>query len=638
MHARLLAVAALSLLSWWPARASGEPPAMKPGEFLVLAYHAIPARAIPGDPYSVPQPLFAEQMEYLRRHGYQPVSLRDLVEASLGVQELPDKAVLLTFDDAYISYHDFVVPLLQRFGYPSVLAVAGRLIDQPPLELAEPLMNWDQIRAVAGNPLVEIASHSFDLHRDVQYNPAGNVAASASVLAYDPEAKAYENAAAYRARIDADFDSQRKLFIARLGRAPRAIVWPYGRYNRIAWAVAAEHGYQLGFGLEWGLGQVGDLSTTRRIMIENEAMASFIEKLRRPAEVRKSMRAVQIDLDSIFDPDPERMDRRLGELIDRLVDMKVNTVFLQAFADPDGNGTTDSVYFANRVLPVRADFFSHAAHQMDIRGMHVYAWMPSLAIALPDEGMDERFRVVAKAEAGHRLSQSGHARLTPFSGEVRELVGQLYEDLAAHAQIRGVLFQDDVYLTGNEDMHPLAMEEYRLQLGPDWSDPEYAGQRAALRTASLIAFTHALKDRVRQYRPEVRFLSSLDAPTLPDEESESRFTRDYERFLAAYDQVVIMAYPQMEGAAKPSEWLEHIVQHTTVAGKNALEQTVFEVQSFDWRNNTWIESGILLDELKAVIAAGGRHIAYYPDRFSEDRPEASAIKREMSTRDFPYLP
>lgn len=41
----------------------------------------------------------------------------------------------------------------------------------------------------------------------------------------------------------------------------------------------------------------------------------------------------------IYDPSSyEKTDQNLGRLIDRLVAMKVNTVFLQAFSDPEGTG------------------------------------------------------------------------------------------------------------------------------------------------------------------------------------------------------------------------------------------------------------------------------------------------------------
>ncbi|MEF9475650.1 MAG: hypothetical protein L0958_02935 [Candidatus Mariimomonas ferrooxydans] len=93
---------------------------MKSGEFMVLAYHAIPEKARPGDKYSVPQQDFIEQIEYLRTHYYHPVSLDDILKASEGKKSLPKNPVLLVFDDAYISYYEFVVPILEKFGYPSV--------------------------------------------------------------------------------------------------------------------------------------------------------------------------------------------------------------------------------------------------------------------------------------------------------------------------------------------------------------------------------------------------------------------------------------------------------------------------------------------------------------------------------------
>ena len=130
---------------------------MKPGEFLVLTYHAVPVKTSLDSHYSVPRNRFAEQMEYLRTHGYNPVSLTDILRASEGKHVLPKNPVLLTFDDAYISYYEFVVPVLEMFGYPSVLAVVGSFIDNPPKDLPEPVMNWGRPcttwpYSIAGHP------------------------------------------------------------------------------------------------------------------------------------------------------------------------------------------------------------------------------------------------------------------------------------------------------------------------------------------------------------------------------------------------------------------------------------------------------------------------------------------------------
>ena len=48
---------------------------------------------------------------------------------------------------------------------------------------------------------------------------------------------------------------------------------------------------------------------------------------------------MHIDLDYIYDPDPQQQERNLGHLLDRINAMGVNTVYLQAFSDPDANGS-----------------------------------------------------------------------------------------------------------------------------------------------------------------------------------------------------------------------------------------------------------------------------------------------------------
>src|SRR3546814_10193070 len=81
-------------------------------------------------------------------------------------------------------------------------------------------------------------------------------------------------------------------------------------------------------------------------------------------EERQNLRAVHVDLDYVYDPDPAQTDRNLGILVQRIADMGVNTVFLQAFADPEGDGLVRSLYFPNRWLPMRADLFNRVAWQL----------------------------------------------------------------------------------------------------------------------------------------------------------------------------------------------------------------------------------------------------------------------------------
>jgi biofilm PGA synthesis lipoprotein PgaB len=45
----------------------------------------------------------------------------------------------------------------------------------------------------------------------------------------------------------------------------------------------------------------------------------------------------------------------------------------------------------------------------------------------------------------------------------------------------------------------------------------------------------------------------------------------------------------------------------------------------------------LLEELRDILSAGGRHIAYYPDDLWTDRPGLKVMKLEMSTQSYPFM-
>jgi peptidoglycan/xylan/chitin deacetylase (PgdA/CDA1 family) len=73
---------------------------------------------------------FAAQLAYLYNNGYVSVSLYDLMEALSWGKALPEKAVVLTFDDGYRSLLDYAVPTMQGYGYTGTVFVITQLMDE----------------------------------------------------------------------------------------------------------------------------------------------------------------------------------------------------------------------------------------------------------------------------------------------------------------------------------------------------------------------------------------------------------------------------------------------------------------------------------------------------------------------------
>jgi len=627
-------------LAWVVLLAAG--PAGAGQKFLVLCYHDITPR--PTETDDVTPKEFASQLEFFRSHGYVFVTPKDILEASRGQATLPAKAVLLTFDDAYESFYRVVFPTLRMLNIPAVLSVVASWIDNPKEQIykTKTLMTWEQLQEVADSGVVTIASHSYALHYQAPANPAGNVEPAAITFIYGRYGPGYETEEHFRGRVRDDLARSQEVLAARVGRKPWVMTWPYGAYNGIILEEARKLGFQMALTLEEGFADLRDIFRVNRYYVQPMPywVPTFKEQLKKDLKNEPPVRAAQVDLDLIVNPASyEESNDNLGRLIDRLVKLGVNTVFLQGFCDQEGTGAIRSVYFPTRVLPVEMDFLSHAVNRIRVRGIKVFVWMPALSFQLPDPGRQERLSVREYKQGQVRPSTSFYPRLSPFAPETLEISRALFRDLAAYVNCDGILFQDDLYLTDEEDMHPAALERFRVRTGMAAVPKELAGgaHREAwtdLKIQALDDVTAELIKVVRVYRPEARFARNIYTQVITDPRAREWFGQDFDRYLDRYRYTVIMAYTAMEkvsGWGEPRNWLEGLVR--TAQARNAVDRVVFKVQSYDWKRRRWLDDAGLRRELTWLLAAGARHVAYYPDNVFEDQPPAQALAPVISGRE-----
>lgn len=398
---------------------------LPPGSFLVLNYHDISddVRSQP-DRYSLDAGKLVREFAWLHDQGYHPVSLEQIVAARERGAPLPTKAVLLSFDDGYRSFYTRVFPLLKLFNYPALLAIVGSWLEVPEGQVIHydtvdfprsHFMTWAQIRETSDSGLVEIASHSYDLHHGVLANPQGNKQPATITHIYDPASRTYESDAAHQRRVKEDLERNSRLIEKHLGKRPRILVWPYGRYNEEAVAIAREVGMPYTVTLVDGInGPETPLSHVMRTIIElNPSLEDFAGEARNLVPL-DPIHGFYVELDGIYSPDPQEQEQKLSKVLDRIAKARPSRVYMQAFADPNGDGIIDAMYFPNRYLPMRADLFNRAAWQIATRGgARVFAWMPVSAFLAPPAG-------------GRHWDQPSLAGL--------------YQDMAKHASFDGILF------------------------------------------------------------------------------------------------------------------------------------------------------------------------------------------------------
>lgn len=587
----------------------------------ILCYHSVESS---GDSYHVSPENLRAHFLYLKQNGYSPISMDQYIAAVQGEAKLPEKPILLTFDDGYVSFYTQVYPMLQEFAYPAVMAIITSWPEQKVGALT-----WTQIQEMDASGLITFASHTDLLHRHTAMNPFGDQGALTEVPPY--ENGAYESRERYESRIASDLKESKGKLEAVLGHPVKILAWPYGAYTQRNIEIAVDGGFSIGLVLEDTPNDVKrqDLRKLRRIIVtDNPDAKQFAARLQAvEKENIVSQNIVQLDLDAVYDADTAQMERNLDVFIARLKKMNATTVYLQAFNDEKGNGNIESVYFATDAAPVKGDIFSHAVARIKVAGCYkVYAWMPTLSAQWLTDRPHQGEKIEA-VQAWKPENIGWYHRATPFDARTADVLKEAYGDLALRNPIDGILFQDDLYLNDFEDFSRAAKQAFRQETG-QFLTVQNAGKSGAplfetwvrLKTDALTHLTQELAEEVRRYRPQAKMARNLYARILMQPWSQEWLAENYEQYLDVYDFVVVMAYPYMENpefdgsSSEALAWQENLAaQALDGLSETQRNQVVFKLQAYDWALEQSIAAETLLEQSMRLRECGIKHLAYYPE-------------------------
>ncbi|WP_095060539.1 poly-beta-1,6-N-acetyl-D-glucosamine N-deacetylase PgaB [Pseudomonas sp. Irchel s3f7] len=616
---------------------------------LGIAYHDVEDRDPDQAVVAVRTERLIEQLAWLRENNYKPVTVDQIMAARSGGPALPPKAILLSFDDGYSSFYTRVMPVLRAYNWHALLAPVGSWVDTPlnqPVDFAgtprqrSDFLTWDQVREVSQSGLVEIAAHTDANHKGVLANPQGNLQPAAATRRYDATTGRYETEAEFQQRIRTDVAAISEKIRKATGYKPRVWVWPYGMADGTSLAVVDEQGYQMALTLDDGLDALDNLMSSPRFLVASDPDGEHFANSIVSVQAESSMRVVHVDLDNVYDPDPAQQEINLGKLIQRMADMGANTVFLQAFADPAGDGLVHKLYFPNRHLPVAADIFDRVAWQLRTRAnVKVFAWMPVLSFAL-DSKLPRVTRWDPKTGTTS-VDPDQYKRLSPFDPNVRHIIGEIYEDVARLTSVDGILYHDDAVLSDFEDAGPQALKVYAGNGLPGSmaalrADPATMQRWTRFKSRYLIDFTQELTAKVRAIRgPQVMTARNIFAEPMLNPESEAWFAQNLDDFLQTYDWTAPMAMPFMEKQTREQSgpWLESLVA-TVKSRPGALNRTVFELQARDWTQQTDADiDGQQLAEWMGVLKRqGATSFGYYPDNFLDNLPDLKTVRPALSNK------
>jgi poly-beta-1,6-N-acetyl-D-glucosamine N-deacetylase PgaB len=261
------------------------------------------------------------------------------------------------------------MPILEKYGFPAVLSVVTGWVDgrQVPDKYQDRLLTWEQLRAVSRSPLVEILSHTDNLHHGILANPQGNLTPALITRRYDAARGSYETETDFRQRIRADLMRSKNRLRAELGKSPPGIAWPYGFYDQVLAEEATALGLRYHLTLAEEPARTEQFPRINRITLRATNTIAAFEEILSIERTHRSLRIIEIELDDMASRPAAEQEKWLSSLLSRLRLLRANTVVVNPFTR-DGR----HAFFQNDRVPLRAEVLHRVLHQIRTRARVSY--------------------------------------------------------------------------------------------------------------------------------------------------------------------------------------------------------------------------------------------------------------------------
>ena len=209
----------------------------------VLMWHNL-AEESSGD-MTISVDTFRAQIEALHEAGFKTVSLQQLYDYVHFGTELPEKPIVLTFDDGYFSNYEYAFPILQEYDMQATIFAIGVSVGKDTYKDTDhamtPHFGADEAREMVDSGLISVQSHTFDMHQWPPFED-GNAQVRETLLPFDGEADAD-----YEAAVEADFAESCELLESITGQPVNALAFPEGAYVTLTQDALRSAGAELTF-------------------------------------------------------------------------------------------------------------------------------------------------------------------------------------------------------------------------------------------------------------------------------------------------------------------------------------------------------------------------------------------------------
>lgn len=222
----------------------------------VIMYHHISEKPELLGTYTISPEEFENDIKYLKEQGYCSISAEQLLNYFKHGSSLPEKPVMITFDDGFESFYVYAMPILKKYGFSAIIAVVGSFADKfseaDDHNVDYSYLTWNEIEEISKSGFVEIANHTYNMHT-VSHGRNGCTAMCG------------EDFECYKEIMRRDIPKLQKRIDAYSGKKTRIFAYPFGFWGEQSDRMLKDFGFDIAFTCSEKVNLISDIANLRRI-------------------------------------------------------------------------------------------------------------------------------------------------------------------------------------------------------------------------------------------------------------------------------------------------------------------------------------------------------------------------------------
>lgn len=190
----------------------------------IIMYHHITENAGKAGKYTVLTDELEKDLEYISAKGYTAVNVQELIDFVQYGKTLPEKPIMITFDDGFESFYYLAFPLLQAHSTKVVVSVIGSVAEKYSMindhNINYSNLTFDEINELNNSGIVEFQNHSYNMHHNTSDGRKGM------------SKNKNETEEDYALALKNDLDKMQEIMWKNCKIKPTAVVYPYGAYSK----------------------------------------------------------------------------------------------------------------------------------------------------------------------------------------------------------------------------------------------------------------------------------------------------------------------------------------------------------------------------------------------------------------------